>query len=416
MAAAPVLLLTHAFPPMWLPEATLAAKRMGALSDREVDVICTVPFGDWVGDDASLDCYVRQRFRSVVRVPAPRWPRKLLVRHVGALGRSPDEFRFANRRIVATARRRAPDEYGAIVSWSQWHSIHLAAMVLARDRRAPPWLAHFSDPWSTNPFYREGRLTRAINRQLEGRVLRSADRLLFTSEETVNLMLGDDALLRAKARVLPHAFDSTLLADAPDGRSTNGHLVVRYIGQFYGPRSPQPLFEGLRALLSARPDLAARLRVEIVGRVEPHLVDSPAARDLPQGLVCVRDPVPYMVSLGLIRDSDILLVIDAPMELSPFLPSKLVDYVGARRPIVGITPPGAAASLIAELGGWTADPRDPAGVAIALRRAVEHVERAGPAPFGDPTVRDRYEVRRVGRDMAAVIDEVAGESESSNRP
>ena len=45
-----------------------------------------------------------------------------------------------------------------------------------------------------------------------------------------------------------------------------------------------------------------------------------------------------------------LLVIDAPADESLFLPSKLIDYLPARKPILGLTPArGASADLIRAL-------------------------------------------------------------------
>ena len=39
----------------------------------------------------------------------------------------------------------------------------------------------------------------------------------------------------------------------------------------------------------------------------------------------------------MISNADYLLVIDAPLESSPFFPSKLADYIGAQKPIIGLT-------------------------------------------------------------------------------
>jgi hypothetical protein len=43
--------------------------------------------------------------------------------------------------------------------------------------------------------------------------------------------------------------------------------------------------------------------------------------------------VGYQESLKLMSEADALLVIDAPADQSVFLPSKLIDYIGAGRPI-----------------------------------------------------------------------------------
>jgi hypothetical protein len=67
--------------------------------------------------------------------------------------------------------------------------------------------------------------------------------------------------------------------------------------------------------------------------------------------------VDYKTSLALMESADLLLVIDAPFDQSVFLPSKLVDYIGAQRPIFAITPPGTSAKLVSDLGGMVAHPK-----------------------------------------------------------
>ena len=106
-------------------------------------------------------------------------------------------------------------------------------------------------------------------------------------------------------------------------------------------------------------------------------------------------------------EADALLVLDAPAEASVFLPSKLIDYIGARRPIFGITPPGVSASLIRELGGEVADPGDAHAIADGLSRVIRSLRRGEfRDSWGDESVRARYSASVVARRMEDLIAEV----------
>lgn len=399
-----VLLLSYAFPPMWQPEAMLSAKRMGALPGFQADVLASDPPQPWKGQNQALDDYLREHFGRVDRVKRARiWDYLRLGRFSSAI-RQPDEFRLLNgpmRRAAARALRSGG--HVAIVSWSQYHSVHLVARRLARRHRIP-WLAHLSDPWLHNPFVSRSPLEHRRNAAMERSVFGAADRILFTSDETVELsMAGHPPAWRDKVRVIPHAYDPSLFPGAGAGtgsRRSGGPVVLRYLGAFYGPRTPAPLVAALERL---EPDLLGRLRVEIIGRVEEGMLESAGAGRLPAGTLAVREPVDYLESLAQMRSADGLLVVDAPADSSPFLPSKLVDYVGAGRPIAALTPPGAAAGLTGRIGGPVADPADPEACAAALTALVSLIDGQGGDAFGDPAVRAEYDVSRVGDRMAAEL-------------
>jgi hypothetical protein len=196
--------------------------------------------------------------------------------------------------------------------------------------------------------------------------------------------------------VLPHSFDPALYP--PDAGGGAGEIVVRYTGEFYGRRTPRPLVETLRAVLAEAPRLLAGVRFELIGPVSEGARAESGLESLPEGLVVARPPVGYRESLALAAGADGLLIIDAPAARSVFLPSKLVDYIGAARPILGLTPPGASERLIRRLGGWVADPSD----AAAMRRATEEfiaflsARRAErPRAWGDPSVRALYDAPAV---------------------
>jgi len=364
--------------------------------------------------------------------------------------------RLALPHALKALRERRPD---ALLSFGMPMSDHLLALDVRR-RTGLPWLAHFSDPWSDNIFHPSGWLAQRANEALERQVVAGADVLLFTSDRTLDLVMRKyPSSWRARAGVLPHAWDMdhfagdatsdkraavaalaqsdaqaataaaaqdpvyamrnalTQTADthrpgaAPaQGRRPGGapSHIVRYIGACYGTRSPAPLFAALAGIHATDAAALADVHVELVGHVSPGLLDTPALRALPPDLLSVRSPVAYRHSLELARSADALLVIDAPSpEPSVFLPSKLVEYIGARRPVWGITPPGTAADLIAEWAGHAeacAPPDQPAAVDRMLRSGLASLA-AGTVWAGPETVRQRFAAPRVAAALKRYVQQ-----------
>ena len=296
---------------------------------------------------------------------------KLARQFIPFYARIPDEFRawvpLAEAAVLAELQRRrfAPD---LIVTFGDPMSDHLLGLRLA-SKLDLPWVAHFSDPWSDNPFRRHDLLANFVNRNLERRVVAGADRLIFTSPETVNLVMRKyPEEWRQKCSVLPHCFDAALY---PPRTPAVGTLVARHLGNFYGYRTPLPVFRALRLILDKQPEILRNVRFDLVGRIPRWVTYHPAFRRLPRNLVRLVSTVAYSDALKLMSESDLLLVIDGPAELSVFLPSKLIEYIGAGVPICGIVPPGTSANLLRRLGGFVADPRDTRQTAVALTESLQ---------------------------------------------
>jgi len=274
-----------------------------------------------------------------------------------------------------------------------------------------PWIAHFSDPWVDNPLNKLDPLTKAMNLFLERKVLQAAERLIFTSQETVDLVMAKyPKEWRAKVRVLPHAFDSQLYPKP--SRDPHSKIVIRYLGNLYGHRTSKPLFKALRYILSSDPPSLADVCFEIIGYRPRWSSKLDSLNGLPETLVITKPPVNYLESLSLMASADGLLVIDAPAEKSVFLPSKLIDYIGASRPILGLTPPGAAATLIAKLGGWVADPSNDTALIETLQSFITFLRwhRDYEAyPWGIPDIRANYEVSSVAKIFEGMLHELIQE-------
>lgn len=372
-----------------------------------------------VRKDPALVAEAESFLEKTVRVPftPPGWKNRaagLAYRfNLPVWNKTPDQHRAWKQPVMrAIARLVTEDSYrpDILVTFGAPMSDHLIGLELKKLYRWP-WIAHFSDPWVDNPFSNYDSLTRALNASLERRVVNQADRLIFTSEETLELVMAKYGLeSRAKARVLPHAFDPQLFVKRP--AADNPELTIRYLGDLYGRRTPAPLFEALGRILASEPEALADVRFELIGPTYDLPLQKLGLGNLPEGLVAVKDPVTYLESLSLMAAADGLLVIDAPAKKSVFLPSKLIDYLGAGRPILGLTSPGTSAALINELGGWVASPDDAEAVAATIKTFLDFLRRNRNQGgiWGARGVHSRYEAGHVARSFEAILGELKGAS------
>ncbi len=392
-----LIFLSWCYPPMNVPRAVQVARLAGATAIRPLEIFCAA-----AGESAPGDGVTVRRLPDRNHVP---FAARGTIGRVAAALAVPDTQRGWARAAAREIAARGVAADDVLVTFGQPMSDHLAGLELKR-RFGMRWIAHFSDPWSDNPFAARVPLFRLRNRRLERSVVAAADHLLLTSVETVELVMRKyPAAWRAKASVLPHAFDARLY---PPRAAASGPLMLRYLGSLYGERSPIPLLRGIESLTQRAPALAARLTIEFIGDTAPRFKDAAARLALPPGLARFLPAIPYESALAAMRAADILVHIDAPADQSVFLASKLIDYIGARRPILGVTPAGTARTLIAAMGGWIADPAAPEGIAAALERAVALVERDRDADWGDETVRRRFDSATVAAEFERVVERVRG--------
>jgi glycosyltransferase involved in cell wall biosynthesis len=397
--------LSYAYPPQAYPRAIQVARLVSRLQLRPLTVVCAgnkdQDRGTTIAPDQSIADVERVPLSAVsracelaARVPFRDW---VLV---------PDAYRAwaadAARHIL---RRHALSSRDVLVTFGQPMSDHLAGLALKR-RTDVRWIAHFSDPWIDNPFRRDGLFSRFRNARLEREVIAAADRVIFTSKETESLVMAKyPEQWRGKVRILGHAFDP-LLYPAPRRRRPEAPVMLRHLGNFYGSRSPECLYAPIELLLQRRPDLGGQFCIEFVGSLgRRNALPDQGMRG--RELLNFRSPVDYLSSLRLMSEADALLVIDAPADVSVFLPSKLIEYVGAGRPVFGLTPSGTSANLIAQLGGEAVDPRDCDAVSSALERWIDALRsKTIPFPWGNEEVRARFSIDVIAAEMKSIIDEL----------
>ena len=399
-----MLAISYMLPPVLAPQS-IQIGRLIAHLDLEVATLSgpRAPAGP-ARADADESAGARSVPIEVAFAPALSGLAMILARRfVPLYARIPDEFRAWVPRAVAAALAKL-DQTGfrpdIIVSFGEPMSDHLVGLELKR-RTGAPWLAHFSDPWTDNPFRAGQFIARPINRRLEAQVIEAADRVVFTSQETRDLVMRKypDGW-RAKTAVLPHAYDPSLYPAAPPR--------VR-------PSSCATLAASMAAARrcrccarsGARRSTLADVRVELLGRVPCGFPIIRLAR-LAGGIGAVRG-VRRLSALARAHGRGRSVAGHRGAGRAQRVPAEQAHRLSGRaRSGVGIVPRGTAASLLHRLGGIVADPRRPRDVVAALERglAAARRRRAGPsAPWGEEAVRAEFAIDRVARAFADLLTE-----------
>jgi hypothetical protein len=357
--------ISWAFPPMNYPRAIQVDRLLRNLNVENQTVISTQKNGE-----SNVKTTLLSENLKHLTIAEYSWfvRAKKIARLIPIIAKSPDlERLWARQASSYVIETIAPNSEDTLITFGQPMSDHLAGLRVKR-KTGCTWVAHFSDPWSDNEFSQRRGLTNFLNRRLERRVITACDAAIFTSIETLNLVMGKyPQSYQQKSFVVPHSFGNPIEIEAP---SATGPIRMRHIGNFYGHRTPQPLFSALAFIQATNPHVLDQLVIDLVGNIPQRMLRSKEYESIPKGLINIIPTVSYKESLELMRTTDVLLIIDAPADLSVFLPSKLIDYLTHDRPIIGFTPKGASLDLITKCGGYCADPTDSRAGADVLERAI----------------------------------------------
>jgi hypothetical protein len=242
---------------------------------------------------------------------------------------------------------------------------------LAR-RLSVPWVAEYRDRWIEDNYEQLAPWRLWIERRMENRLLRGVSGIVTVSEPW-----AADYRKRfdTPVRVVSNGFDpDEFPAELDRGATDPSVLRIVYTGILYGAkRDPSPLFEALANM----GEKAASVRVEFYGS-QPELLNRLTARYGIEHLVRLHDAVSYRDSTRLQMTADVLLLMqwNDPREQGN-VPGKLFEYIGARRPVLGLgIESGVPAKLLAERGAGRVT-NDPAEIRRLLEGWIEDKRATG---------------------------------------
>lgn len=393
-----LLVLSKRVPPDQRPQAYLIGKLLSSWPDNGmlVTLISANPALEYPGVNGLVSAdpsrMVQRITNRVLRGPFGGWFRRTAIAERGTL-------RLASRLVER-------GDVNLIFSFSNPFVTNILGCLI-KERYGLPFVAHYSDPFRLNVYKSRTFASGTDGFKTEARVLSTADAVVFVNEQLRDFVLNDhDSALRTKAHVIHHTFDGNMFTENISvGESES--FTIRHIGAFYGLRKIDSILDGLLLLRDNSPDLFARVRLEIHGGDGGYHGSNPNRDAIERrglsGTVTMHPQVGYLDSLKLMSGADALLSVDAGEGPAIFLPSKMIDYLGAGRPVIVVTQQGSpASSVVAICGGVQADVNDSSQIASAFARVITDPQVATP----DHSAADRYSLQSATRKWRTLFETV----------
>jgi len=213
------------------------------------------------------------------------------------------------------------------------------------------------------------RLWRGRLARLERGTLHRIGRVLFTAESNRRAYVELGFVPAPRTAHVPYFYDATFF-DRPAPPPHGGFEIV-YFGTFdwRGARSPGTFLRAFAEFLQRHPEARSVARFRFHGQWPSPCEEQVRALGLAD--VVVRGPVwDHDRYLEEVRRSPVLLLVVSPQH-DLYMPSKIVDYLGARRPVLALVPPGSEMHGVLQRAGYDrdcCDPFDVPGTLAALER------------------------------------------------
>lgn len=251
-------------------------------------------------------------------------------------------FPYALRACKQTLETRQVD-----VIWSTSFPL-TAHMVAYRLKLATnkPWIADFRDLW-TNSGYSDS-LRKRLDEVIHAKLLTKVDAVVTVSE-TLAEELRRITCGKKRVEVIRNGFDS---ADF-DGirREEPRKWTTTFVGSFYSFYDPSPFFGALQRLIDKGRIQREDAQVVFVGEANPYLQRLATRYEVGDitaftGLIANRESITYQINSSLL-----LFPLHGSGASPGHITGKLFEYLGARRPILGIVSPDFEAGRIIEETG-----------------------------------------------------------------
>jgi hypothetical protein len=223
---------------------------------------------------------------------------------------------------------------------------HEAILNLVNQRSLPPWIANFNDPVPSSmmpyPYNKnQSSFSKKIKKDemLVKQVIQLAPGITSPSLLLTKRFLDFYDVKKEEENIFrfPHVYYPPAKLDTSLALNPN-KLNLVHAGSLMKERSPEYLLRSLELL--ARKDESFRKNIELLflGNIHPLHLHFFSKFPFPEMIKLINQRVPHTQTLGLLKRADVLIIIEAISDESPFMPAKLAEYIGLDRMIWSLSP------------------------------------------------------------------------------
>ncbi len=208
-----------------------------------------------------------------------------------------------------------------------------------------PYIVNYHDPYPGNqypkPYQEKNSWFLKLKVRQSNRVMENAFKVSFPSQRLYEWMLQYHVNLKDKSIILPHPDGElkdlpTKLEDDKINLDINKFNIL-HAGSLLGHRNPIYLMNAFKKFIDSDIEKKEMTVLSIVGKIDKNNELLKINYDINQ-IKIISERVSYKKSKLMFEQADVLLVIEAKAEFSPFMPGKLTDYIVANKTIMALTP------------------------------------------------------------------------------
>lgn len=236
------------------------------------------------------------------------------------------------------------NRYDAVMATMGPYTSGIAAYKLAKKNKLP-LIIDYRDHWTLNPYITfVTKLHKRYSKKWENKILRFASVITVVSKTMKKDLIREfGEVLKNKIKVIYNGWDADDFSNFVIWK--NEKLVIKYIGNFYGYRTPKYLLKALE-LLQSRGQITDDILIEFTGNYYSEIIDYIVNSKVAH-MIKINSQIEHKDAIKSLMNCDALLLFIASHKGKGVLTGKLFEYLRSGKEILAMVPPeGEAAEIL----------------------------------------------------------------------